>query len=202
MKFTRTFAFAVVAGGIGAAGISVGSFALGATTSTVINACYKNQAPHTLLHSTGSCPNGYTPLSWNRTGPQGPAGQQGATGAQGATGQTGATGQQGPAGNDGATGPQGPAGPSTAGPDGLNIVMVQSDANNNGRATAYCPADHPYVVSGGGSNFNTGLSESIPIFGNGNGFGQEDSTSGNGWQVQNANYPNGSPVGAFALCAK
>ena len=53
------------------------------------------------------------------TGAQGPAGNDGAVGATGATGSvgaTGATGAQGPAGNDGAvgavgaTGPQGPAG--------------------------------------------------------------------------------------------
>jgi Collagen triple helix repeat (20 copies) len=49
----------------------------------------------------------WSPLNWNRVGPQGPAVPQGATGPAGSAGSTGATGPQGPKGD---TGPQGPAG--------------------------------------------------------------------------------------------
>src|SRR3990167_4406369 len=72
-----------------------------------------------------NCENGYGDTCPGTTGPQGPAGADGADGATGPQGPTGpagadgATGPQGPAGPagaDGATGPQGPAGP--AGADG------------------------------------------------------------------------------------
>ena len=52
------------------------------------------------------------------TGPQGPAGADGAPGPQGPAGADGAPGPQGPAGADGAIGPQGPAGPQ--GPTGAD----------------------------------------------------------------------------------
>lgn len=74
------------------------------------------------------------------------------------------------------TGPQGPAGatgPSTAGPGGLDIIIVTGNVSPsnpnaecgsdlgydevNGATTCqlivYCPPDHPYVLSGG---YNTG----------------------------------------------
>jgi hypothetical protein len=53
------------------------------------------------------------------TGPQGPAGSDGAVGPQGPIGLTGPQGPQGPAGSDGAVGPQGPIGlTGPAGPHG------------------------------------------------------------------------------------
>lgn len=62
---------------------------------------------------------------------------------------TGATGPQG------AAGPQGPAGVGTAGPSGLDIVQVDNfqlvDTNGIGDSVAFCPADHPYVIGGGGN---------------------------------------------------
>jgi hypothetical protein len=63
---------------------------------------------------------------------------------------------QGPQGPAGATGP---AGPSTLGSAGLDVTMVQA-ATNVGTAVAYCPADHPYAISGGGSVYNTQLTSS------------------------------------------
>jgi hypothetical protein len=59
-----------------------------------INGCYSSGgALKVLTPSAPTCPAGYTPISWNQTGPQGP---------------------QGPAGPQGPTGPQGPPGPSGA----------------------------------------------------------------------------------------
>jgi hypothetical protein len=41
----------------------------------VIHACYKNSdGSLKAIDSAANCPNGYTPLNWNQTGPQGPAG--------------------------------------------------------------------------------------------------------------------------------
>jgi hypothetical protein len=100
----------IVATAAAAAGLALGisGFALGATSTPTITACYLNKAPHTLSHTTGACPKGYTKLTWNITGPQGAAGKTGPTGAVGATG---ATGQTGAAGAQGSTGPAGPADP-------------------------------------------------------------------------------------------
>jgi Phage Tail Collar Domain len=58
----------------GAAGAA--SLAVPATTGTTIHACAstKTGALSVLLKSGAKCPKGTKPLSWNKTGPQGPAG--------------------------------------------------------------------------------------------------------------------------------
>lgn len=153
------------------------------------------------------------------TGPQGPAGQDGAgatvttepAGTNCADGGakitdgggnttyacTGATGQQGPAG------PQGPAGVGTAGPSGLDTVLASGsesvDAGSFGQVFVICPADHPYVLGGGGlwdGNFlgiGPYISNSYPV------------NTGN-WHVSGWN-PQNDPAGAntlegWAICAK
>ncbi len=152
------------------AGIGAGvAFASIPDSGGVIHACYQNPPP---AHGAnlqvidtgagGSCSGGMTQVTWNQTGPQGP---------------------------QGATGPQGPAGPSTAGPSGLDLIVVQGPGNSSGRDTATCPSDHPYVVGGGFSSVSTGFSESIP-YGTG------------GWLVQDTGFPNGPGAQAFVICAK
>jgi len=93
-----------------------------AGSPATINACYKpSSAPSTLkrIASTATCPTGYTSLTWNQTGPQGPKGQTGQQGPQGTPGQQG---PQGVPGQQGATGPQGPPGVSV-GVSGYNLVF-------------------------------------------------------------------------------
>src|SRR6266852_2835409 len=90
-----------------------------------ISGCYKTSNPGQgaliVIDSTATCPSGTTPLNWNQTGPQGPAG------------------------------------PSTMGSSGLDeidpgpfyiTVQAPSDGGTVG-ATVTCPADHPYIVTGG-----------------------------------------------------
>jgi hypothetical protein len=73
-----------------------------ATTTGTIYACYSNTTKAlSETTKTAGCKTGFTELSWNAKGPQGP---QGATGPQGPAGPQGAKGPQG------ATGPQGPPG--------------------------------------------------------------------------------------------
>jgi hypothetical protein len=51
-------------------------------------------------------------------------------------------------------GSAGPAGPSTAGPSGLNVITkvnVGTASPQPSLAVAICPADHPYLIDGGGS---------------------------------------------------
>lgn len=126
--------FLLVGGGI--------AFADGAIPDAngVIHGCYQNQAGLLRIVFSTTCRHDETAISWNQTGPQGPAGPQGATGPQGPkgdtgpqgpqgatgpqgpkgdTGATGATGAQGPKGDTGAVGPQGPKGDAgPAGPQG------------------------------------------------------------------------------------
>src|ERR1017187_6820042 len=83
-------------------------------------------------------------------------------------------------------------GPSTAGPGGLDVVIV--DGPGGDRSVAYCPADHPYVLGGGYQTYNYEVIASFPV-------GSEGS-SGNGWEVQTVDFPNGSPASAYAICAK
>ena len=90
----------------------------------IIHGCYVSGASLRTLYlidpSTGQhCPTGYSPLSFNQTGPRGPVGPQGPTGPQGATGATGPQGIQGPPGADGADGADGaPGAPGATGPAG------------------------------------------------------------------------------------
>jgi hypothetical protein len=59
---------------------------------------------------------------------------------------------------------------------------------------AVCPADHPYVVSGGGQSNAAPLQSSYPV----------DTGVGyyNAWQVWLEGYTSTGGVVAFALCAK
>jgi hypothetical protein len=103
-----------------------------------------------------------TPISWNQTGPAGPAGATGPSGAKGDTGATGlpgATGPQGAKGDTGATGlagSQGPAGdtgptglPGTTGPQGdpgaAGPQGPQGPAGQGG-LTGYLYLGHQFTV--------------------------------------------------------
>jgi hypothetical protein len=100
---------------VAALALAGGGVALANSKSATISACYKSgHSPAELLRISGSsCPSGYTEVTWNQQGAQGP---KGATGAQGPVGPRGPQGLQGPAGPPGATGPSGPPGPQ--GPSG------------------------------------------------------------------------------------
>ena len=180
-----------------------------------------------LVHdTTRNCPRGTTELDWNQrgaagpagpkgdtgaTGPAGPAGPAGPKGDTGATGPAGPAGPAGPKGDTGATGPAGPAGPagpkgdtgatgpagpSTAGPGGLDVVRVVADGT--GTATAQCPPDHPYAISGGGSgdtshNIGGAMLSSEPVF-------STSTMEPIAWTV--VGIAQNSPVEAIAECAK
>lgn len=86
----------------------------------------------------------------------------------------------------------GPAGPSTAGQAGLDVIEVTGSTDTRGLVTAVCPADHPYLVGGGGSA-NGGLEASQPETINGG-------SSPNAWFVRDSNGTESAE--ADALCAK
>jgi hypothetical protein len=103
--------------------------------------------------------------------------------------------QTGPAGPPGSAGPPGPAGPSTAGPAGLDLIVVTSNVQNAGGpdgsitgANVICPADHPYATGGGGQSFHLGLAGSEPV------------AYGHGWVA--IAVPGGGPTTVFAICSK
>ena len=130
------------------------------------------------------------------TGATGPAGPAGPAGTKGDTGATGPAGPAGPAGTKGDTGATGPAGPSTAGPDGLDVVRVMADGTRT--ATAQCPADHPYAISGGGSgdttnNIGGAMLSSEPVF-------STSTMEPIAWTV--VGIAQNSPVEAIAECVK
>jgi hypothetical protein len=95
-------------------------------SSGVIHGCWSDKAingSHVLvLQDAGtSCPNGTTAISWNQSGPQGPAGPPG---PQGATG---------PAGPSGPPGPTGP--PGSSAPVDIGTVTLNLDWSNLGSST-------------------------------------------------------------------
>ncbi len=73
-----------------------------AASDATISACANRTTGAMRYLARGSCKSSETLISWNKTGPQGPAGAKGETGANGPQGATGATGPQG------ATGPGAP----------------------------------------------------------------------------------------------
>ena len=103
--------------------------------SGVIHACYRANGNIRLVDKS-SCTSTETALTWNQTGPQGPAG---------AAGPAGAPGPQG------ATGPQGqPGTPGPAGVAGYEITNTHETLPLNGsiEVTATCPTGKR-VISGG-----------------------------------------------------
>jgi hypothetical protein len=84
----------VAAAAVAAAVVSGGGVAMATTSSApaTISGCYKTGSSPTALEwvkTTASCPKGYTKITWNQQGVQGPAGAKGATGPAGvATGLT------------------------------------------------------------------------------------------------------------------
>jgi hypothetical protein len=169
----------------------------------VINGCYKSQNGQLRLidPASDSCHPSETPISWSRTGPQGPAGPPGPAGPQGPPGPQGPAGLQGPAGSTGPAGPQGPAGPTgpagpqgPAGVSGWELVRGATvTASGTYTAVANCPAGKR-VLGGGGSQgqFLWFLDDSRPQNG------------GTGWQVEYSPGPGAPPSGigeAWAICA-
>jgi len=194
----------LVIAGAATAAVMVGGTAYGAVSSAsipdpygVIHGCYSansaNGTNGTVLNiinsAQASCSKGQSAISWNQTGPAGPPGPQGAPGAAGA------------AGAPGAPGAAGAPGPSTAGPVGLDVIIIYKVgvAPNQQIAKAICPPDHPYLVGGGGYTFNSTTEEppaaSVPTF-----LGDEsNSTDGVGWEVDAF---SGDTAFASAICAR
>lgn len=129
-------------GAVAVAGISGGPV----DSSGVIHGCYTNASlngSHVfVLQNAGTeCPNGTTPVSWNQSGPPGPAGSTGpagATGPTGSKGDAGATGPAGPAGQAGATGAAGATGPAGA-PGANGATGPQGPAGATGAPGATGP---------------------------------------------------------------
>lgn len=122
--------------------VLVGTAAMAAPTSTVVDACYRKESGSVrIVHSSFDCRRDEQFVSWNvegptgpagpagppgvpglpgQAGPVGPAGPKGATGPAGVPGAAGAPGATGPAGSIGPAGPTGSAGPAgSIGPTGL-----------------------------------------------------------------------------------
>jgi hypothetical protein len=107
---------------------------------------------------------------------------------------TGAAGPQGPAGA------QGPAGVGTAGPSGLDTVLASGTfsvpVGGLGGVVVTCPADHPYVLGGGGrweyviASAGPYISSSYPI------------DTGNWFVLGANNTSNPDTLEGWAICAK
>jgi collagen triple helix repeat protein len=115
--FHLTRRAAVVSGTVAAlvAGGSAAALATDSPPTRVYQGCL-NRSLGALYHvalnpsSPPGCLRDDTRVSWNQTGPMGPAGTRGATGAAGPQGSKGDTGAAGPQGAKGDTGTLGPAG--------------------------------------------------------------------------------------------
>jgi hypothetical protein len=178
----------LVTAGLVAGLVMVGGTAFAVSSSIpdsagVIHGCYDSGGNMKVIDTsvTASCPKGYSPLDWNQSGPAGTAGSPGLAGPPGQTG---------------------PAGPSTAGTAGLDVTIVTVTATTS--AFAVCPADHPYLLSGGGyatdgTGNPAGDLESAPNMGGGEGAFLKLGIEPIGWEVAG---PTGDNVNAFAICAK
>jgi hypothetical protein len=216
-------ALAASMGPVSSAGVITGCYTTGAVNGT-----------HALfMQDAGTnCPKGTSAVSWNEQGPAGPPGTgatvspitaspgnvncpDGGASITDGNGNTGyaCTGATGPAGATGPQGLQGLTGPSTAGTAGLDVTVVQANGNTSESqsVTAQCPADHPYILGGGGFGFDpaTGGGDvaalySAPNFGGNGSEGTDEGffvSSGEvgGWTIE---APVGSTPAAYAICAK
>jgi Collagen triple helix repeat (20 copies). len=144
----------LVIGMVTAAVLGIAVMASIPDSSGVIHACYDvNKGNVRVVESSANCKTTEAAISWNQTGPQGPAGSPGPAGPQGATGPQGIEGPQGPAGPEGPQGPAGPPGPGS----GFNTVQIVEDcvgtcneyyANELLTASAVCP-ENTTMVGGG-----------------------------------------------------
>jgi len=207
----------------------------------VISGCYTNAEIHgthafVLQDSGTNCPAGTTAVSWNQQGPPGPAGANGSSLLTSAAApsvsaactagdtdidlgdgevwscNTGGSWYDTGSSIDGQQGVQGPPGVGTAGPDGLDIVIITSSQSvgfeGYADPVAYCPAAEPYVLSGGGewsSQLTSGgpyLEASIPII---NGIpvtGPESSSNSNGWSAVGYNSTGGTDtLSVWVVCS-
>jgi Collagen triple helix repeat (20 copies) len=141
LSLTRRISIAAASVAAIAAGSSAVALATTASTNNVYQGCLK--ASNGTLHqleldpsTPPQCRPHDTLVTWNQTGPTGPAGLQGDTGPQGPKGDAGATGPQG---QTGAPGPTDPAGITTA---------YTSTTLNNGSVAVNLPKAGEYFVSG------------------------------------------------------
>jgi hypothetical protein len=149
----------------------------------VIHGCYDTKVGglRVINAPTASCSAKETAITWNQTGPPGPAG---------ATGPQGPQGPQGPAGPQGSPGPQGMPGISN-----YNIVTSIDD----GSSTTWqvnCPAGQLALGGGWDNNGNaTAMNSSAPLNAVPGANGQQ------GWIVSTA--PNAYVKGmmVYAICA-
>jgi len=107
----RTFAIGVLAaaGVFAAVGVAWGSIP---SSDGVIHACYATNGGSVKIIDTAKdkgCSGGWTPITWNQTGPVGPKGDPGTPGAKGDPGTPGAKGDPGTPGAKGDPGPAGTA---------------------------------------------------------------------------------------------
>ena len=107
--------FVVMVVAVGLTGAAYATGAVGSDSTSVINACKKDNGDIRIVAVAGDCKRNESALYWNVVGPEG---DTGATGAQGPKGDTGATGPQGVPGVKGDPGKDGLAG--VKGADGAN----------------------------------------------------------------------------------
>ena len=197
--------------------------------SNVVNACVSDSTGEVfIVNSSKSCKTGQKSVSWNITGPKGPAGPkglEGPAGPKGAEGPKGATGPAGPKGATGAPGPQGPTGQTGAtgpagstgatgpqGPGGFNGAQLFTTV---GDTTWVAPAHIQNVmvelVGGGGAGFSPATLDG-PGGGQGGGGGYTKAlipvtpgttytivVAGGGIAVPGAAIPGEPPLSIFGL---
>ena len=139
-------------------GLGMGTAMGSGSDDEAIHGCYDSKTGMLRVRqaSTDACRTHETPLTWNRSGPQGEPGPAGAAGADGAEGPAGPAGPAGPTGPAGPEGPAGPAGPQgetgPAGPpgDGASTPATRwwRDADGDGHGAFYDFLDSPVQPSG------------------------------------------------------
>ena len=181
----------LIAAGIACVLVAAGGTANAASSSIPdsngnIYVCYDSGGNMRVINpsATTTCPKGWTgPLKMNENQTPGPAG---------------------PSGAPGQPGPQGSPGPSTAGTAGLDTIIVEAGGTSQAEF-AYCPADHPYVVGGGGYVEGASLVGSWPLSADGPGTSVDEGqlvSEGQpiGWEAQGP--ANSTFVEVYAICAK
>lgn len=106
------------------------------SASNTINACVNKKSGVIRQLTSGKCTSKETPLTWNKTGVQGPRGLQGVRGLQGARGLQGEQGIQGEQGLLGQPGIQGVSG--VPGSDASSIGLYAADVEYGSSNISNC----------------------------------------------------------------
>ncbi len=144
---------AAVLGALAGAAVVQAGGVMGRAAASEITACVDPSTQHLYLPP---CGRGASTISWNKDGPQGPAGPVGSTGPAGPQGAPGPAGPQGPAGVQGSAGPAAQGQATSLKPATIHVYWSGKFIDKAGAYALYKFCPHGWRATGGGAQLDGG----------------------------------------------